>query len=169
MNITKKIIITDTNIITDLNNANILDEFVKIDNVYMSDIVKNDEINLKTCDAKIIKKIKTISVTSNDILETNKLSQTVGKLSTYDLINFVIAKNNDYILATGDDALKKFAERNGVIVFRTLKLIKMMIDNEVISCEKALEACISLKSAANTRIPKELIDTFIKDLEKVKI
>ena len=60
MNITKKIIITDTNIITDLNNANILDKFVKIDNVYMSDIVKNDEINLKTCDAKIIKKIKTI-------------------------------------------------------------------------------------------------------------
>lgn len=169
MNITKKIIITDTNIITDLNNANILDEFVKIDNVYMSDIVKNDEINLKTCDAKIIKKIKTISVTSNDILETNKLSQTVGKLSTYDLINFVIAKNNDYILATGDDALKKFAERNGVEVFRTLKLIKLMIDNDVISCEKALEACISLKSAVNTRIPKELIDTFIKDLEKVKI
>ncbi len=169
MNITKKIIITDTNIITDLNNANILDKFVKIDNVYMSDIVKNDEINLKTCDAKIMKKIKTISVTSNDILETNKLSQTVGKLSTYDLINFVIAKNNNYILATGDDALKKFAERNGVEVFRTLKLIKLMIDNEVISCEKALEACISLKSAANTRIPKELIDTFIKDLEKVKI
>lgn len=169
MNITKKIIITDTNIITDLNNANILDEFVKIDNVYMSDIVKNDEINLKTCDAKIIKKIKTISVTSNDILETNKLSQTVGKLSTYDLINFVIAKNNDYILATGDDALKKYAERNGVEVFRTLKLIKLRIDNDIISCEKALEACISLKNAVNTRIPKELIDTFIKDLEKVKI
>lgn len=169
MNITKKIIITDTNIITDLNNANILDEFVKIDNVYMSDIVKNDEINLKTCDAKIIKKIKTISVTSNDILETNKLSQTVGKLSTYDLINFVIAKNNDYILATGDDALKKFAEKNGVIVFRTLKLIKLMIDNDIISCEKALDAYISLRNAVNTRIPKELIDTFIKDLEKVKI
>lgn len=169
MNISKKIIITDTNIITDLNNANILDEFVKIDNVYMSDIVKNDEINSKTCDAKIMKKIKTISVTFNDILETNKLSQTVSKLSTYDLINFVIAKNNDYILATGDDALKKFAERNGVEVFRTLKLIKLMIDNDIISCEKALEACISLKSAVNTRIPKELIDTFIKDLEKVKI
>lgn len=139
MNISKKIIITD------LNNANILDEFVKIDNVYMSDIVKNDEINLKTCDAKIMKKIKTISVTSNDILETNKLSQTVGKLSTYDLINFVIAKNNDYILATGDDALKKFAERNGVIVFRTLKLIKLMIDNDVISCKKSFRSLYFIK------------------------
>ena len=48
MNITTKIIITDTNIITDLNNANILEEFIDIDNVYISDMVKNDEINLKT-------------------------------------------------------------------------------------------------------------------------
>ena len=44
MNITKKIIITDTNIITDLDNANILEYFVKLDNVYITDIVKNDEL-----------------------------------------------------------------------------------------------------------------------------
>ncbi len=50
-----------------------------------------------------------------------------------------------------------------------MKLIKLMIDNDVISCKKALKACISLRNAVNTRIPKELIDTFIKDLEKVKI
>ena len=48
MNITKKIIITDTNIITDLNNANILKKFVRLDNVYISDMVKNDEINSNT-------------------------------------------------------------------------------------------------------------------------
>ena len=45
MNITTKIIITDTNIITDLNNANILEEFINMDNVYISDMIKNDEIN----------------------------------------------------------------------------------------------------------------------------
>ena len=45
MNITPKIIITDTNIITDLNNAGILEEYIKLDNVYISDMVKNDEIN----------------------------------------------------------------------------------------------------------------------------
>lgn len=33
MSITKKIIITDTNIITDLFNANILEEFINLDNV----------------------------------------------------------------------------------------------------------------------------------------
>lgn len=118
-NITKKIIITDTNIITDLSNVNILEEFIKIDNVYMSDMVKNDEINSKTCDVKIIKKIKTIPASIKDVLEMNELTWTVSKLSTYDLINYVIAKNNDYILATGDNALKRFAEKNGVLVFRT--------------------------------------------------
>lgn len=92
MNITKKIIITDTNIITDLSNANILEEFIKIDNVYMSDMVKNDEINSKTCDTKIIKKIKTIPASIKDILEMNELTRIVSKLSTYDLINYVIAK-----------------------------------------------------------------------------
>ena len=33
MNITEKIIITDTNIITDLDNAGILEEFITIKNV----------------------------------------------------------------------------------------------------------------------------------------
>lgn len=69
MNITTKIIITDTNIITDLNNANILDKFVKLDNVYISDMVKRDEINSDTGNINVIKKFKTIHVTSDEIDE----------------------------------------------------------------------------------------------------
>ncbi len=45
MNITTKIIITDTNIITDLNNAKILEYFAALDNVFISDLIKHDEIN----------------------------------------------------------------------------------------------------------------------------
>lgn len=69
MNITTKIIITDTNIITDLNNAKILKEFVSIDNVYISDLVKNDEINFKTGNIKLINKIKVISATAEQLME----------------------------------------------------------------------------------------------------
>ena len=58
MNITQKIIITDTNIITDLNNANILEAFVKLDNVYISDMVKNDEINSNTGNVNIFNRFK---------------------------------------------------------------------------------------------------------------
>lgn len=69
MNITQKIIITDTNIITDLSNANILDKFVKLDNVYISDMVKNDEINSNTGNVYIINNFKTISATPEQITE----------------------------------------------------------------------------------------------------
>lgn len=166
MNITTKIIITDTNIITDLNNANILEEFIDIDNVYISDMVKNDEINLKTGNVKLINKFKVISATATQLIEVNNLSYTEKKLSTYDLLNFVIARDNNCILATGDNRLKNYSENNGVEVFRTLKIIKLMKDNNIISCRKAIYSCNLLKQCPTTRIPEENINNLINELEK---
>ena len=166
MNITTKIIITDTNIITDLDNANILEEFIDIDNVYISDMVKNDEINSKTGNVKLINKFKVISATANQLIEVNKLSYTEKKLSTYDLLNFVIARDNNCILATGDNRLKNYSENNGVEVLRTLKIIKLMKDNNIISCRKAIDACNLLKQCPTTRIPKIHIYNLINELKK---
>lgn len=166
MNITTKIIITDTNIITDLNNANILEEFIDIDNVYISDMVKNDEINSKTGNVKLINKFKVISATATQLIEVNNLSYTEKKLSTYDLLNFVIVRDNNCILATGDNRLKIYSENNGVKVFRTLKIIKLMKDNNIISCRKAIDACNLLKQCSTTRIPKTDINNLIDELEK---
>ncbi len=106
MNITTKIIITDTNIITDLNNANILEHFINLENIFISDMIKNDEINTKTGNLNIIKNMKVVSASIEQLEEVNRLSQIEKKLSTYDLLNFVLAKDNDYILATGDNRLK---------------------------------------------------------------
>ena len=166
MNITTKIIITDTNIITDLNNANILEEFINIDNVYISDMVKNDEINTKTGNVKLINKFKVISATATQLIEVNNLSYIEKKLSTYDLLNFVIARDNNCILATGDNRLKNYSENNSIEVFRTLKIIKLMKDNNIISCQKAIDACNLLKQCTNTRIPKTDINNLIDELEK---
>ena len=166
MNIATKIIITDTNIITDLNNANILEEFISLDSVYISDMVKNDEINSKTGNVKLINKFKVISATSTQLIEVSNLSVIEKKLSTYDLLNYVIARDNKYILATGDNRLKNYSEYNGVEVFRTLKIIKLMKENNIISCRKAIEACSLLKQCSTTRIPEEDINKLIKELEE---
>ena len=166
MNIDAKIIITDTNIITDLNIANILEEFINLDNVYISDMVKNDEINSKTCNVKLINKFKVISATATQLIEVNNLSYIEKKLSTYDLLNFVIARDNNCILATGDNRLKKYSENNSIEVFRTLKIIKLMKDNNIISCQKAIDACNLLKKCPTTRIPEIDINNLIDELEK---
>ncbi len=166
MNITTKIIITDTNIITDLSNANILDKFVKLDNVYISDMVKRDEINSDTGNVNIIKKFKTINATSEEIDEIFKISQKIRGLSPYDIINFIIARNNNAILATGDKKLKDYSEANGVEVIRTLKIIKLMKEKNVITTKEAINACSKLKENNNTRIPSANIDNTIKEFEK---
>lgn len=166
MNITQKIIITDTNIITDLNNANILDKFVKLDNVYISDMVKNDEINSDTGNVNIINRFKTISATPEQITEIFQISQRIRGLSQYDIINYIIARDNDAILATGDQKLKNFSENNGVEVIRTLKIIKLMETNKTISKDETIKACTLLIKNESTRIPKDDIENLINELEK---
>ena len=82
------------------------------------------------------------------------------------MLNFVIARDNKCILATGDNRLKKYAESNGIEVFRTLKIIKLMKDNNIISSSKAIDACILLKECSTTRIPEAVLNDFINELEK---
>ena len=60
MNITAKSIIVDTNIITDLCNSSLIDNFILLDNVYISDMVLNDEINSYTGNVETISKIRTL-------------------------------------------------------------------------------------------------------------
>ena len=169
MNLTEKIIITDTNIITDLFNADLLEMFSLLNNVYILDIIKESEINSKTCNMKLINKIKVIHATSNPILEMQKLAKENKKLSPQDLINYVVAKDNNYILATGDNRLKIFSEKNGVEVLRTLKIIKLMNSNNIINKEKAIEACLLLRNNPYTRIPLIEIDNTIEEIKKFTI
>ena len=166
MNITSKIIITDTNIITDLNNANILDKFVKLDNVYISDMVKNDEIKTTTGNVNIIKKFKTISANPAQITKIFKISKLVKGLSNYDLINYILARDNNAILATGDQKLKNFSEKNGVEVVRTLKIIRLMENKNIISKKELVDACILLKENKKTRIPLNDIESMIFEFSR---
>lgn len=169
MNITEKIIITDTNIITDLNNANILEEFINLDNVYISDMIKNDEINAKTCNTFLIDKFKVITALPTQLMEVRELSTIEKKLSTYDLLNYILARDNNCILATGDNRLKKYSENNGILVLRTLKIIKLMTEHNIISYRKGIKACYLLKQCPSTRLPEIDINNLIETLKNKTI
>lgn len=166
MNITTKIIITDTNIISDLNNAKILEQFVELDNVYISDLIKYDEINSATGDTNIISKFKIINATAEELAEISSVRLKKPRLSPYDALNYIIARDNNGILATGDNELKKYAEKNGIEVIRTLKIVELMLRNNIISYKEAIKACKLLNATPTTRIPKEDIDNLIEKLEK---
>ncbi len=166
MNITTKIIITDTNIITDLDIAKILKQFICLKNVYISDLIKKDEINSNTCNISIINDFKVIEATSEELSEISIIRLEKPQLSTYDALNFIIARDNNAILATGDNNLRKYSESNGVEVIRTLKIIELMLENSIITNKEALNACVLLKENSKTRIPEEHINNLINKLEK---
>lgn len=166
MNITKKIIITDTNIITDLSNAKLLEDFVLLNNVYISDLIKHDEININTGDTDIINKFKTIDATIEQLEEISSIKCDKPQLSRYDALNYIIARDNDGILATGDNNLKKYSEEHGIEVIRTLKIIELLVYNNIISYMKAINGCELLKNHSNTRIPIDAIDNLINKLKK---
>jgi len=167
MTITPKIIITDTNIITDLDNAKLLEKFVGLDNVYINDMVKNDEINFKTGDVNIINKMNVLPLTAEQLQEVNKLYSKEKVLSQYDLINYVVARDNNCILATGDNRLKKYSEEHGVEVIRTLKIIELMKNKKIITETEAVTACINLRENKYTRIPEMNINELINKLQIV--
>ena len=166
MNITSKKIIVDTNILTDLKNAGILDKFVKLNNIYLCDMVKNKEINEKTGDINLINKIKVMSATSQELLLALNISEKERRLSICDCLNYVIAKDNNCILATGDNKLKVFATSNGVQVIRTLKIIKLLSQNNILSNDETIMACENLINNKNTRIPLSDIEDLITELKR---
>ena len=167
MTITPKIIITDTNIITDLDNAGLLDKFTGLDNVYINDMVKNDEINFKTGNVDLINRMNVLPLTVEQLQEVNKLTLEEKALSQYDLINYIVARENNCILATGDNRLKKYSEEHGVEVIRTLKIIELMTYKSIISENDAINACINLKNNRYTRIPEIHINELINKLQAV--
>ena len=165
MNTTTKIILTDTNILTDLFNAGILNTFIELENLYISDIVKAEEIRNSTGDVSIINRIKELESTQEQIVESKEISKQFPKLSVFDCNNFVLARDNDAILATGDKRLHNLCEKNDVEVIRTLRIIDYMNKNGYISKEQTLQALIKLKNNEKTRIPISSIDQMITDIK----
>lgn len=49
-------------------------------------------------------------------------------------------------------------------MIRTLKIIEMLVEDEVITYKDAIDACGLLKICKDTRIPVESIDDFINEL-----
>lgn len=166
MNITTRIIITDTNVITDLDTANILEDFIKLDNVYISDMVKSNEINTSTGNINLIKKMKEIKANQLQVSEIINIQKVEKKLSIYDIINFILARDNNAIIATGDRRLKNYSESHNVQVIRTLKIIELMENNNYISKNKAIQALQLLKQNNSTRIPEDDINKLISKIQK---
>jgi predicted nucleic acid-binding protein len=89
------------------------------------------------------------SMSGKQMLEAYKLKQEYRKLSLNDCLAYLLAKNENSLLLTGDGELRKLAERLNIAVHGTIWLVEQMIDQKKISIEKARLAVQRMKDSGS--------------------
>ena len=102
-----------------------------------------------------------------ELLIANEYKTLNKRISFYDALNLAIAKERKMILVTGDQQLVKFANEKEVECIGTLRLIEILIDNEIISIEESVLALQKLKLDIKRRVPHNLIDSLIEKLQSI--
>ncbi len=153
---------SDTNIWLDFENIGHLDHPFYLENeYYISNITYHDELYKSKLINNIIKKkhLKITNLTIEEMNIANRLSNAYNKISFQDSLALAIAINRNWILLTGDNALRNAAklegiENHGTIwIYDELYLKKKLSKKEMLNVMKKL-----LKASENgRRLPKEEI------------
>lgn len=159
--------ILDTNIIIDAYSANIL-RCLNYNKFSVSLVVYNEEM-LKQIRLLNNYELNKINETYEELLSANEYYSLNKRISFYDALNLAIAKQRKMVLVTGDQQLIKCAIQEEVECFGTLKLIEVLVENNLINIKDSIIALKNLKQDFKRRIPHNLIDTLINKLESMCI
>lgn len=161
----KQIVVNDTNIFIDLHKVGLLDAFfhlpweVHTTDFVMLELQREDQREAVLC----FKESGVLHVAEfefEEIVEINKLLQRFSNKTNVSLTDCSVwyyAKQNGYVMLTGDRKLRQSAMRDGVEVKGILYVFDVLVETEAVSLEAASEK-LSLLYVINPRLPKEEID-----------
>lgn len=156
----KKIVVSDTNIFIDLVKLGLLDNFFMLPwEIHTTDFVIS-ELTDSTQKAALNvfikqKKLSVGTLSSEDVTEMLELSnQSPRNISITDISVCIYARNNGYMLLTGDKQLRKVAIAENIIVHGILFLFDELVSHSILTPGPAAETLIELKKI-NTRLPIE--------------
>ena len=118
---------------------------------------------------ELISKLRNLGLLEVDLSDdeyyyASDLIQRYPKLSVYDAIALSVAKYRNILLLTGDNALRKVAQKEGVAFMGSIGLIDRLLNENRISQSEYLDCLNRWKnqSASSRRLPAEEIDKRIK-------
>lgn len=118
--------------------------------------------------AKLIKYGLTgVELTTEEFFYAEMLGGKYVRLSGYDRTALAIARERGIPLMTGDRALRKAAEAEGVEVFGTIGLLDRMYGAGVINSKIYLSCLEKFKKHPERRLPQEELDERIHAILKV--
>jgi rRNA-processing protein FCF1 len=161
----KQIVVNDTNIFIDLYKVGLLDAFfhlpweVRTTDFVMLELQREDQRDTVLC-FKEDGVLHVVQFEFEEIVEIDYLKRRFSEKANVSLTDCSVwyyAKQNGYIMHTGDRKLRHSAIRDGVDVKGILYVFDMLVETETIPLETAYEKLDSL-SVINPRLPKEEIE-----------
>ena len=159
--------ILDTNVIIDFQSAKIL-SCLNYRLFYVSNVVYKEEI-VKQLHISDCSQFNLINEDYKELIDAKNYSDNNKKISFYDALNLSIAIKRQMTLVTGDQQLIKYALSLGVKCIGTIKLIEILLENQLLNVDESLQSLKKLKQDLTRRIPHHLIDALIEKLESNKV
>ncbi len=161
----EKIVVSDTNIFIDLISVNLLDGFFGLPwEIHTADMVIKE---LKdSCQRAAVEtfrqqgRLKVSCFDGKEMIELMRMRNQAlhsSNVSIQDCSVWKLARNLGCSLLTGDNRLRKVAQKDHVEVHGILYLFDRMLEHQVIGHETAISKLQSLYSI-NSRLPKDEID-----------
>jgi rRNA-processing protein FCF1 len=153
----RKIAVKDSNIIFDLFEINLINEFLNLDlEIYITDFVymeiENQEQRVLIEGFINKSAIKVLQTTDKEIIKLYELQAIAKGLSIEDCSVYFHADKLDAMILTGDNKLRKFAESNEKEVHGILWIFDELVSAEIIIKGIAFEKLEQL-TKINKRLP----------------
>jgi predicted nucleic acid-binding protein len=132
--------ILDTNICVDLFNGNLLESVLKLpDNFLLPDVIL-DELKEPTGNSLISLGYKSLLLSSDAVQIVFQYAEQYTKPSRTDLFALAAAKTSITVLLTGDENLRKAADKEEVEVHGLLWLLDKLFDAQLLSGQQLNDA-----------------------------
>lgn len=158
-----QLLISDANILIDLEDGDLITEMFKLPFQFqVPDMLFFDELE-ENHGHLLEYGLKLGELTPESMSEVEALVQRYKQPSRYDCFALMLAKQEACPLVTGDQNLRKAADKEGVDVKGTLWIVEAMITHQLISIETARTAYTKMK-ASGRRLPWQQAETRLSEM-----
>lgn len=162
---------SDTNIWLDFETVNRLDYPFKLPYTYLmnDEVVDSELVAPKGLGERLIQLgLEKTELTEEEFFLAEEYVSKYSKPCTHDCVALAIAKARGIVLLTGDKALRKAAEAEGVKVIGTIGILDQLYENNCITEQEYLDCMKDLldKNGGKIRLPENELKKRIAKFEK---
>lgn len=155
------ILFADTNILIDAQKVDVYKDFLQTeDEVFIESSMLVDEVKspIGYAGELISCGLKTFDMTDDEFILAAEMHENDRKLSFYDCVAYAVSKSRNWILVTGDNRLRKTAERDGITVHGFIWILQQCcIEDD----ERMMSILKAIIDDSAVRLPKsKLLDAF---------